>query len=121
MLRFNRGTLAVQRDKPVLLSALGAGGGASFVSPFNLNSKAPLRRATGETIHASSKTWNKTARPAQKAAEARQGLFPYKGEALPLGQRSGEPLAALHLSRPPHAQTRLPHFVDPAHRGRRAQ
>src|SRR5271169_5543735 len=98
MLRFSRSTLAVQRDKPVLLPALRAGGGASFVSPFNLNSRAPIRRATGEAIHASSKTLNKTARPAQKAAEARQGIFPHQGKALPLGERSGEPLAALHLS-----------------------
>src|SRR5271155_4416176 len=90
---------AVPRDKPVLLPVPCAGGRAAFVSPLNLNSNAPIRRATGEAIHASSQTWNKTPRPAQEAAETRQGLFPHQGKALPLGQGSGQSLAALHLSR----------------------
>src|SRR4029077_958576 len=86
-----------------------------------LNSMAPFGPATGESSYASSKTWYKAASQAQEAAEARQGLLPDQGKALPVGKGSGEPLAAVHLSRPPDTQARLPHAVDSAHRSRRAQ
>src|SRR5580692_6695230 len=106
---------------PSCYSCIFAGGWAAFVSSHELNLPAPLKRATGEENHASSETWNQTPRPPQKAAEARQGIFPYQGKALPFGERSGEPLAALYVSRPLRAQTRLPRVVDSAHRSRRAQ
>src|SRR6202142_4756849 len=112
---------AVQRDKPIRLPVKICGHAGLFVSPFNLDWNASRRRTIGESGYASSKTRYKAARTPQKAVEAREGLFPHKGQTLPFGERGRESFAALHVSRPPHAQARLPLAVDSAYRRGRAQ
>jgi ribosomal protein L20 len=76
-----------RETNPSCCSCFSARGRAAFVSSLALHFRALSRRATGEKNHASSQTWNQTPRPAQKAAEARQGIFPYQGQAVPLGER----------------------------------
>ena len=60
-------------------------------------------------------------RPPQKAAQTCQGLFPHKGKAISVRERSRQSFAAIYLSRPTYAQARLPHAVDSAYQRRRSQ
>jgi hypothetical protein len=72
--------------------------------------------ATGDTRNATRKTKYQTSRPPQKAAQTCQGLFPHKGKAISVRERSRQSFAAIYLSRPTYAQARLPHAVDSAPR-----
>src|SRR6202035_5244984 len=85
-------------------------------SPTSSRRKIEIKK---EQINASCKTWNQTARQAQKDIRPRQRLLPYKIQAVPVGQRSRRARVEVCILRTQAAQAAVPLAVDRAHRRRR--
>src|ERR1700685_959223 len=72
-----------------------------------------------EQIHASCKTWNQTARQAQKDIRPRQRLFPHKIQTVPGGKRGRRARPEVCVLRAQTAKAAVPLAVDRTHRRRR--
>src|ERR1700680_2866892 len=74
-----------------------------------------------EQINASCKTWDQTARQAQKNIRPRQRLLPHKIQAVPVGQRGRRARPEVCLLRTQTAQAAIPLAVDRPRRRRQAK